>query len=107
MQLHYTDAAHVGRSRVMESLRFADCSECRAVSKAESTEQRPAEAAHIYRKQQRPQRSELTILVELQLMRLASAPYYAAHERPEVSGLALVLQRLSIQNRKVESFTIL
>ena len=49
MQLHYTDAAHVGRSRVMESLRFADCSECRAVSKAESTEQRSAEAAHIYR----------------------------------------------------------
>ena len=47
MQLHYTDAAHVGRSRVMESLRFADCSECRAdVSKAESTEQRPAEAAN-------------------------------------------------------------
>ena len=50
MQLHYTDAAHVGRNRVMESLRFADCSALRAVSKAESTEQRPAEAAHIYRK---------------------------------------------------------
>ena len=50
MQLHYTDAAHVGRNRVMESLRFADCSALRAVSKAESTEQRPAEAAHIYLK---------------------------------------------------------
>ena len=62
------------RNRVLESLRFADCSAVRAVSKAESTEQRPAEAALIHRKQQRPQRSELTILVELQLMRLASAP---------------------------------
>ena len=74
MQLHDTDSAHVhviaswNLSALLTALQSEQSAERRVRSEL------AAETALMYRKQQRPQRSRLSILVDSQLMRLASAP---------------------------------
>ena len=83
----------------MESLRSADCSAVRAVSRAESTERATRrDSTHISRTTApAAQLSVDTSYVTTHEARERPiCDCYAAHERPEVSGLALVLQRLSI-----------